>query len=215
MKDGELASVSDDGVVKFWDVRTKNCTNEVKGLGEAFTLVWAPDGETLIVGNKVSVDLAVMLRPLLTGRQSDKLFILSPTQTTPISSHQQSVQTNQIAFDWGGNMIFVTTGEGQTRVLSYPDLEPVLRLDYAVDSDDGKGKEFKLTGHTSSCVTAELQPTGRYLATGGTDSIIALWDTTDWICQRTLTKMSGPVRSISKSRALDRSLASISRNIEQ
>jgi THO complex subunit 3 len=55
VKDAELASVSDDGVVKFWDVRTKNCINEVKGLGDAFTLVWAPDGESLIVGNKVSV----------------------------------------------------------------------------------------------------------------------------------------------------------------
>jgi len=54
VKDAELASVSDDGVVKFWDVRTKNCVNEVKGLGDAFTLVWAPDGESLIVGNKVS-----------------------------------------------------------------------------------------------------------------------------------------------------------------
>lgn len=54
VKDGELCSVSDDGVVKFWDVRTKNCVNEVKGLGDAFTLVWAPDGESLIVGNKVS-----------------------------------------------------------------------------------------------------------------------------------------------------------------
>ncbi|KAH8905533.1 WD domain-containing protein [Coniochaeta sp. PMI_546] len=180
VKDAELASVSDDGVVKFWDVRTKNCINEVKGLGDAFTLVWAPDGESLIVGNK-----------------SDKLFILSPTQSTPLSSHQQSVQTNQIAFCWSGKKIFVTTGEGQTRILSYPDLEPVLRFDYATELDDGKGKEFRLTGHTSSCVTAELQPTGRFLATGGTDSIIALWDTNDWICRRTLSKMSGPVRSIS------------------
>lgn len=53
-KDAELCSVSSDGVVKFWDVRTKNCINEVKGLGDAFTLVWAPDGQTLIVGNKVT-----------------------------------------------------------------------------------------------------------------------------------------------------------------
>lgn len=52
-KDAELCSVSSDGVVKFWDVRTKNCFNEVKGLEDAFTLVWAPDGETLVVGNKV------------------------------------------------------------------------------------------------------------------------------------------------------------------
>lgn len=52
-KDAELCSVSSDGVVKFWDVRTKACFNEVTGLGDAFTLAWAPDGQTLIVGNKV------------------------------------------------------------------------------------------------------------------------------------------------------------------
>jgi THO complex subunit 3 len=52
-KDAELCSVSSDGVVKFWDVRTKACFNEVRGLGDAFTLVWAPDGQTLVVGNKV------------------------------------------------------------------------------------------------------------------------------------------------------------------
>lgn len=108
------------------------------------------------------------------------------------------MQTNQIAFCWSGEKVFVTTGEGKTRILSYPDFEPVLRLDYLVDQEDGKGREYTLAGHTSSCVTAELQPTGRYLATGGTDSIIALWDTTDWICKRTLSKMTGPVRSISR-----------------
>jgi len=42
-----------------------------------------------------------------------------------------------------------------------------------------------------------MQPTARFLATGGSDSIIALWDTTDWICQRTLIDMTGPVRNIS------------------
>ncbi|KAH6895186.1 WD40-repeat-containing domain protein [Thelonectria olida] len=174
-KDAELCSVSSDGVVKFWDVRTKDCFNEVKGLGEAFTLVWAPDGKSLLVGNK-----------------ADTVFILSPTQPTPISSHQQSFQTNQIAFCWSGNKVFVTTAEGRIRILSYPELEPILH-----NSFGGEPKEFMLNGHTSSCLTAELQPTGRYLATGGSDSIIALWDTTDWICQRTITRMVGPVRSLS------------------
>ena len=53
VKDAELCSVSIDGVVKFWDVRTKAVINEIKGLGEAFTLAWSPDGESLVVGNKV------------------------------------------------------------------------------------------------------------------------------------------------------------------
>ncbi|KAF4998852.1 hypothetical protein FDECE_11695 [Fusarium decemcellulare] len=173
-KDAELCSVSSDGVVKFWDVRTKACFNEVKGLGDAFTLVWAPDGKSLLVGNK-----------------ADTIYVLSPTQPNPISSHQQSVQTNQIAFCWSGEKIFVTTAEGRIRVLSYPDLEPILRTNHGHEPG-----EFELNGHTSSCLTAELQPTGRYLATGGSDSIIALWDTTDWICQRTITRMVGPVKSL-------------------
>jgi WD40 repeat protein len=55
VKDAELCSVSSDGVVKFWDVRTKAVINEIKGLGDAFTLAWCPDGESLVVGNKVSL----------------------------------------------------------------------------------------------------------------------------------------------------------------
>jgi len=51
--ESQLASLSSDGVLKLWDVRNRACVNEVKGLGEAFTLVWHPDGEGLIVGNKV------------------------------------------------------------------------------------------------------------------------------------------------------------------
>jgi THO complex subunit 3 len=55
VKDMELCSVGLDGTVKFWDVRSKECVNEVKGLGETFTLVWHPDGESVIVGNKASL----------------------------------------------------------------------------------------------------------------------------------------------------------------
>lgn len=54
VKDAELCSVSSDGTVKFWDVRTKDVINEIKGLGEAFTLAWHPTGDSLLVGNKVS-----------------------------------------------------------------------------------------------------------------------------------------------------------------
>lgn len=63
VKDAELCSVSSDGVVKFWDVRTKNCVNEVRGLGDAFTLAWAPNGDTLLVGNKASCTIFYIHHP--------------------------------------------------------------------------------------------------------------------------------------------------------
>ncbi|RDA84644.1 hypothetical protein CP532_5730 [Ophiocordyceps camponoti-leonardi (nom. inval.)] len=174
VKDAELCSVSSDGVVKFWDVRTKACFNEVKNLGEALSLIWAPDGETLLVGNK-----------------EDMIFVLSPSQPVPLSSHQQSVQTNQISFCWTGERILAATSEGNARILGYPDFEPFFHHPH------GSGQEFQLQGHTSSCLTIELSPTAKYIATGGSDSIISLWDTEDLICQRTISSLAGPVRSIS------------------
>lgn len=79
------------------------------------------------------------------------------------------------------------------RILSYPEFKPVLHESY------GDRAEFTLNGHTSSCLTAEMQPNGRHLATGGSDSVIALWDTNDWVCKRTLTGLVGAVRSMGES----------------
>lgn len=50
----ELASCGADGTLKLWDVRSKTCTGDVKVGGEAFTLVFHPEGSELVVGRKVS-----------------------------------------------------------------------------------------------------------------------------------------------------------------
>jgi THO complex subunit 3 len=201
VKDAELCSVSNDGVVKLWDVRTKACVNEVKGLGHAHTLAWAPDGTSLLVGNKVSFHSRLAhsrgRHDKLTrlASQRGELFQISPAKSAIVSSRQLSVDTNQMAFCWSGDKVFLPTTEGKIRILSYPDLEPVLHVNHAVK--EGESTEFMLKGHTASCLTTELSPTGRYLATGGADSIIALFDTKDWICQRTVSRIAGPVKSIS------------------
>lgn len=126
------------------------------------------------------------------------------------------MQTNQVAFCWGRQKVFVSTGDGRVRILSYPDLRPVMTYNYDRSKIDGGGPaptfvteqanshtttttsgEFTMKGHTSSCLSVELSPNGKYLASGGTDSVVCMWDTTDWICQRTFTDMIGPVRSLS------------------
>lgn len=127
--------------------------------------------------------------------QSGELFQISPVKPAVISSHQLPVEANQMAFCWSGERVFLPTRDGEIRILSYPELEPVLQVNHAVKP--GESAEFVLKGHTASCLTVELSPTGRYLATGGADSIIALFDTKDWICQRTVSRMVGSVRSIS------------------
>ena len=128
--------------------------------------------------------------------------MLSPAQSTPLSSHRLSTTTHQISFCWSGTKVFATTDDGRTRILSYPDFVPVLQEPFGSEDDADAAPEFALSGHTSRCLSAELSPNGRVLATGGADAVISLWSTTTWLCQRTLTGMAGPVKSISQSSAL-------------
>lgn len=51
--ENELASCTEDGSVRFWDVRSKASVGEVKVQGKPFTLAWSPDGRDIVVGTKV------------------------------------------------------------------------------------------------------------------------------------------------------------------
>ena len=42
-----------DGMLKFYDVRSKSLAGELKLGGDCFTLAWSPDGTELLVGKKV------------------------------------------------------------------------------------------------------------------------------------------------------------------
>lgn len=53
-KEAELASVSNDGTCRFWDVRSKTCTAVVPLGGEGLTVCWSADGEVVMAGRKVT-----------------------------------------------------------------------------------------------------------------------------------------------------------------
>ena len=57
---------------------------------------------------------------------------------------------------------------------------------------------YTLSAHTSSCSSISYSPTGKYLAVGGSDAMISLWDTSDWVCKRTVSNASsGKVSGLS------------------
>lgn len=105
---------------------------------------------------------------------------------TALPSRQQPVQTNGTAFSHStqpdGIDLFLTTGDGTVKVVSYPDFTV----------------HHTLHAHTAACLSVALSPTSRYLAVGGGDSLISLWDTNDWVCKRTVSSANGgSVRGVS------------------
>jgi THO complex subunit 3 len=77
--------------------------------------------------------------------------------------------------------LFLTCGNGTVKILDYETMDTL----------------HTLKAHTSSCFSLELSPDGNYLAIGGTDALLTLWDTWDWYCKRSLAKMTGPIRTLS------------------
>ncbi|KAF2661401.1 WD40 repeat-like protein [Lophiostoma macrostomum CBS 122681] len=105
--ENELASATHkDGLVKFWDVRTKASIGEIKVAGEPFQLAWTPDGTQIVVGTK-----------------DNNLIQVDRSTLKPISEHKQDTMINQSVFAWSGNHLFVTHDKGTVSILRYPSFE--------------------------------------------------------------------------------------------
>ncbi|GES60872.1 WD repeat-containing protein [Aspergillus terreus] len=193
VRDAELASCSTDGTVRLWDVRSKTCVSRLDVGGEAFTLSWSADGSVMMVGRKDDTLIPISVQspstPTILPDGPPAKPTSSPSTYTVLDSHPQPVQTNATAFSHHiptptapDLRLFATTGEGTVKILSYPSFDVL----------------HTLHAHTSACLSIALAPTGRYLAVGGSDALISLWDTTDWICRRTVSSNNGgAVRGVS------------------
>lgn len=58
---------------------------------------------------------------------------------------------------------------------------------------------YTVEAHSSGAFCLELDPRGSTLAVGGSDAVVSIWDTKEWICQRTLRNMESPIRNLSYS----------------
>ncbi|KUL91260.1 hypothetical protein ZTR_01740 [Talaromyces verruculosus] len=195
VRDAELASCSSDGTVRFWDVRSKTCVSKLDVGGEAFTLAWSADGRVVVVGRKddtlVPVSVESLSTPIVNSGASSSSVgeQKASSMYTILPSHPQNTQTNATTFSYHIPTpsapdldLLATTGDGTVRIFSYPSFN----------------LQHTLNAHSSACLALALAPTGRYLAVGGSDALISLWDTTDWVCRRTVSSEGGgTIRGVS------------------
>ncbi|KAL8966907.1 MAG: hypothetical protein Q9197_005723 [Variospora fuerteventurae] len=204
-KEAELASVSTDGTCRFWDVRTRTCIASIPLGDEGVTVGWASDGSLALVVRRDDLLIPICLHP--------------DSPPTAGKSLPQSVQTNQTIFNPVGSptTLLLTTGEGSVKICSWPPSSTTAAaaanggtpLHHSAQTPSrsttpvppGSSASLQtlhtLHAHTSACISLALSPTSRYLAIGGSDALISLYDTHDWICRRTLSSLSGSVKTVS------------------
>lgn len=193
MREFELASCSKDGTVRFWDIRSKSCTTKLEPGGDLFSLAWSVDGSAMVSGSKVPPIKSLGPPPgpreahRLTPSQQEVLTTISTVPTSPptiLEKHRQKLETNHTAFSmtYPPQDLLVTHGDGSVRILDYPSFNVL----------------HTISSHTSSCSSIAFSPLGNYVAVGGSDAMIALWDTYDWVCKRTFSNAnSGKVSGLS------------------
>jgi len=122
-----------------------------------------------------------------------------PEEGEPVAGAplKQNIQTNQLLFphaptDAAPNLLLLTTGDGSVKIAAWP---PATGSSSS-SSPPALQTLHSLHAHTSACLSLALSPTGRYLAVGGSDALISLWDTQEWVCRRTLSGMQGGVRMV-------------------
>jgi len=64
-------------------------------------------------------------------------------------------------------------------------------------SASNAGKFYTLVGHTCSTNCLCFSPCGRYMATGGSDATVCIWETNGMVCTRTMDRLNRPIQSVS------------------
>jgi THO complex subunit 3 len=82
----EVVCVGEDGIVRFFDTRTKGASGEIKAGLSCFTLAWSPDGTELVVGKKVDKILHIYNYNTIMGIHILILVSLDRTTTSSAST---------------------------------------------------------------------------------------------------------------------------------
>jgi len=101
-----LSTASGDKSVRIWDTRVQKCVATINTKGENINITWAPNGDTIAVGNK------------------EDLVTFVDARTHKIKSEEQyNFEVNEISWNNTSDLFFLTNGQGCIHILSYPDLE--------------------------------------------------------------------------------------------
>lgn len=160
-----LATASIDRYVKIWDARAVEPVASVKMKNENMTVCWSNNGSTIAAADKSEVV------SFIDTRAGFRIF----------KDQKFQFEVNEITWNKENDLFFVTSGDGNIHVLSYPDLKTLTVID----------------AFASPCVCIRFDATGEYFAVGSNDAISSIWDSQNLACIQAIDRPEWPVKTVS------------------
>ncbi|KAG6976453.1 hypothetical protein JG688_00001328 [Phytophthora aleatoria] len=167
-----LASTGTDKTVRFWDTKTGRIVNSVSLPNDAVNIVYSQDAKYVVVGSLDCITLIDTRKARVVRR------VVNPFQS-------YEMQFSKTGF------LFVAAGHAA----GFGAFE-IMRIVVEKKGNPNLESAHKVMAHAGSCVCLDFHPSGRYLALGGLDSLVSIWDLEELYCAKTFVVTTSSIRSV-------------------
>ncbi|GJJ07179.1 hypothetical protein Clacol_001379 [Clathrus columnatus] len=168
---------SKDKRVAFYDARQSRPTQVLSTSRHPINLQYSPDAKTIMVLD--DDDRLSFIKHGNTGSEGQLEW--KAGDSAKINSQSSPLLSSISLWNHVGDAIFASAIDGMIRIISYPELDIV----------DKSG------AHVRAIYALALDPRGRYLVTGGADSIINFFDLREWLCAKSVSTGDTSIISLS------------------
>eukprot|EP00927_Polykrikos_kofoidii_P054631 TRINITY_DN49023_c0_g1_i1.p1 TRINITY_DN49023_c0_g1~~TRINITY_DN49023_c0_g1_i1.p1 ORF type:complete len:389 (+),score=51.74 TRINITY_DN49023_c0_g1_i1:67-1167(+) len=171
------AAVSWSGKFRVFDTRTAQQAifdADLKKVGssmkEFLYLCWSPDAKHIAVNNR-----------------ADQVYLLNLTQPGSLTlgaSKNMPHEVNQMVWSGEGDALWIATGGVPGKIHVFP--TPSLSHESAA----------AVVAHQSPTIALAADQAGKYIASGGGDYLVTLWDPQHLVCVRTFGYAAQPVTTV-------------------
>ena len=194
-----LATGSEDGTVRVWDIETGDCIHVLKH-GEGVNQLAFGINDTRIASGGYSV----CIWDVETGQEIKRLpSIGSLVGCVQFSNDGNYFLTKSLNLcyvymtDWGRRLFI--RDEGAYLSMLTPDSKRILtdKEDKIVVRDSATGQVLmEMKGHSQDIVCGTCSPDGNYLATASRDKTIRVWHIESGVCVKTYNQKTEDIRNI-------------------
>jgi THO complex subunit 3 len=203
-----IACAQSDKLLRVWnpDKPEIRMSTELKGHTlPATAVVWNPTHSDLLVScspdhtvrswdyrsktalasiNTGGENVALAYHPggnmLAVAARDEKVHFIDIRTNTVAATHKLPSPVFSLSFSHAGDTLLLSTATGLVLLYDFPSLNP----------------RHSVEAHASAAMCLELDPRGAHLAVGGSDAVVGIWDTEEWVCLRTLRMMDAPVKRV-------------------